>query len=351
MPKRRNYSFESFLQQISVPVALFLLVLVFGSLGYYTLWQPENGTWLDAIYMTFITVTTVGYNEIHPLNSAGRILTIFVSITGIASLFYLFTAVMEFLVTRRLSDPFGRRRMQKKIEQLKDHTILVGYGKIGQHIAEELTLEHSPFVVIDSDSSAEQLCLDEGYLVVRGDAEEDDVLEQAGVKRAKALISAIGNDAMNAFVVMSARAINSDLFIVAKADEDSAMRKLMKAGANSTINPYATAGQRLVNMVIRPATLDFLTNALQSTEVNLSIQDVLIPKNSSLVHKSLGALALRNLTGVTVVAVIRGSSSFPNPAADFVLAEHDHLMVLGDATQQEKLTYLLADSLTDTTLG
>ncbi len=336
-------SLKTFIKRISIPVSLFLLVLVTGSVGYYLLWRPYQGSWSDAIYMTFITVTTVGYSEIHPINTLGRVLTVGVAMTGIGSLFYLFSAVMEFLVVRQLSDPFGRRRMQKTVGQLKDHVIVAGFGRMGQRIAEELKHEGNDFVIIDKDERSQLVCHELGYLLVVGDAEEDDILEQAGIRQARALIAAIGNDAVNAFVVMSARSLNTKLLIVAKADEDAAMRKLLKAGANRTINPYAIAGQRLVNMVFHPVAIDFMSKSLRDPKNKLHIKEFYVPATSTLVNKSLKDLALRSSIGINVIAIIRDNVSTTNPSAELIIEAEDHLIILANEQQLESLQALSGD--------
>ncbi len=342
------YSLEAFLKKISLPVILFWAVIVFGSAAYYLLWRSFDATVMDALFMTFITVTTVGYSEVYPLTTFGRIITIFVSLMGIASLFYLFTEVMAYLVARRLSDPFGRRRMKQQIKELNDHIIVTGFGHFGQHIAQQLELEGTEFVIIESDAVVQAQGLERGYLLIEGDAEEDEVLLLAGVTRARALIAATSNDAINAFIVMSARALNKDLLIVAKADEDADIRKLKKAGANDTINPYSIAGQRLVNRVLRPGVVDFMQATIVNRHSDLNVREFMIPVSSSFVSESLASLDLRKKTGGTVITIIRDAESFPNPAADFVFQAHDRLFVLTTKAQQEAVSKLLAASLEPT---
>lgn len=334
-------SVEVFLKKISLPVSLFAAVIVFGSIAYYLLWLPYDASFMDAIYMTFITVTTVGYSEIYPLTTLGRIVTIFVALTGIANLFYLFTEVIAYLVARRLSDPFERRKMNKKIAQLNDHVIVTGFGHFGQHIAQQLERERVEFVIIESNTSVQQQCLEKGFLLIEGDAEEDEILLLAGVTRAKALIAATSNDAINAFIVMSARALNKDLLIVAKADEDADIRKLKKAGANDTINPYSIAGQRLVNRVLRPEIVDFMQATLVSNNLDFNVKELIVPQDSSFASKSLALLDIRNQTGATVVTVIRANESFANPKPEFIFQAGDRLFVLATHGQYEKLEDLL----------
>ena len=290
--------------------------------------------------MTFITITTVGYNEIHPLGSVGRIFTVFVAMTGIASLFYIFTALMEHLVTAQLMDPRGRRKMREEIAQLSKHVILAGLGRMGQQAASELDEAGEAFVVIDNDEVALDIAERAGYLYLRGDATEDDILELAGVGRAKGLIASAGNDASNAFISMSARALNPGLLIVARADEDAAVRKLKQAGAHRVINPYAVGGRRLVNLVINPAVIDFLETTLKRGQAALGVQEFEVQKESMFEGKSLATLDLQQRCGVNVLAVLRGSEPISNPKPDLVLEAGDHLISLGTVQQFEQLALL-----------
>ncbi len=340
MPNASAPNFSDLIRRLKYPILLAIGVIVVGTVGYYLLWLSEGGTWLDALYMTFITITTVGYNEIHPLRGVGRIFTVFIAITGIASLFYLFTAVMEHLVAVQLSGQGERRRMKEKIAQLGKHIILAGFGRMGQQAASELRESEEAFVVVDNDDVVLDVAEREGYLFVRGDATEDDVLELAGIERAKGLIAAAGNDASNAFIAMSARALNRDLLIIARADEDAALRKLKQAGADRVINPYAVGGRRLVNLAINPAVIDFLETTLMRGQAALGVQEFEVQPASTFEGKSLGSLDLRRRSGVNILAILRGSEPISNPDADFTLQAGDHLISLGTVQQFDKLAEL-----------
>ncbi len=342
---KQTLGFWGYLRRLRSPFVLLISVIILGTLGYYLLWRSLGGSWLDAVYMTFITITTVGYNEIYPLDSSGRILTIFISITGIGSLFYVFSATMEYLVIRQLQDPSGRRKMQEKINKLEDHTILAGLGRMGQQAARELAQQSSSFVIIDHHPPLENLAKQEGYLYIIGDATEDEVLEQAGVKRAKNLIAAAGDDASNAFIVMSARALNPNLVIVARADNEAAIKKLLKAGANRALDPYSIGGRRLVNLVLRPAAIDFLETTMKRGQQALGVQDIEVQDGSDFDGKSLRQLDIRRRFGVTVLAVLREGKTVTNPSPDFVLKKGDQIISLGMSEQLEKLGELEAEKL------
>jgi voltage-gated potassium channel len=271
-----------------------------------------------------------------------RLLAIFVSIGGIASLFYLLTAIMEFLVARQLSDPEGKRLMQRQIDALTNHLIVAGFGRMGQRAAEELAEDELSFVVIDKNPDVEAHCLDVGYLFLIGDAEEDDILGKAGIERAKGLIVATESDATNAFIVMTARTLNPDFHIVARADSSSAVKKLEKAGADHAIDLYTLGGRRLANTVIRPAAIDFFSTTLREKRRELNIVEVEVDTASGLISHSLQDLALRNRTGANVLVVIRGDTTIPNPTPDFVLMARDRLVAMGTHEQLDALQRLAA---------
>lgn len=334
------------LKRVRLPLALCIGVSLFGSVAYYLLWRPYGASWLDAIYMTVITITTVGYAEVYPLDAAGRLLTIAISLGGIGSFFYLFSAIMEAFVGTQLRDPYGRSRMQHEIMNLRDHVIVAGFGRLGRRVAEELQAADHPFVVIDVARALEPELAELGYRYVIGDAEEDELLARANIQAAKALIAATGSDAANAFIAMSARGLNSQLLIIARADDDAAMRKLRRAGADQVINAYAIAGQRLVNMIVKPIALDFVSRTLRSSG-GIGILEFAVPATSPFVNQSLRQLALRARCGVTVVAVIRDQQTLVNPEADLVLEAGDHLIILGSQAQLTKLKELASGALTE----
>jgi voltage-gated potassium channel len=334
---------RQFLNTVRTPLLLLLSVIATGSFGFWLHWRAYAASPLDAIYMTFITITTVGYDEVYPLDDGGMVLAIVVSLGGIGSLFYLFGAIMEFLVASELRDPFGRRAMQRKIDTLSAHVVLAGYGRMGSRTAEELAEDDVRFVVIDRSERAIEGCRERGYLYVQGDAEEDEVLQLAGIERASGLIVATQSDASNAFVIMSARALNPKLTIVTRVDDPAATPKLLRAGADRAIDLYSLGGRRLAHSVLHPAIVEFMSDSLRQRRI-AGIEEVEVVAGSPLVGHSLRELELRSRTGVSVIALFREGSSYPNPAADLALAPGDLLIVLGDPEQLAAL-HALTDSL------
>jgi voltage-gated potassium channel len=211
--------------RLAIPLAAILVAGVGGTVGFYLLWRDEGGTWLDALYMTFNTLSTVGFKEVHPLGSAGRWLTMVVGGVGIGGLFFLFGVVMDYLMARQFSDVRGRRRMRKQIDALSGHYVVAGLGRVGRRAVEELEEAKAPFVVVDPSEPVGEVARERDYLLVQGDATEDEMLERAGIRRAKGLIVTTNNDATNIYVVLSARILNPNLFIVARADDEGSVRE------------------------------------------------------------------------------------------------------------------------------
>ena len=199
--------------RLLLPLTLVLTVVVIGTLGYRWLWRDVGGTWMDALFMTVTTITTIGYGEIKPLTSAGRLFTIFLAFTGIGSLFYTLGVVMEYLVGVRLADPMGRRKMERRIGELTGHVIVAGMGRVGRQAALELHEAETRFVVVDPSEQAVAHATERGYLALQGDATEDAMLKRAGIDRARGLIVTTGSDATNVYVVLSARVLAPELYI------------------------------------------------------------------------------------------------------------------------------------------
>lgn len=324
-------------RRLRIPALVLTIVIVVGTGVFWLEWRAYDATWMDAVYMTFITITTVGYNEVYPLDASGRLAAIGVSLGGIGALFYLFTAVMETLVSRRIRDPFGRLKMQDEIDRLNDHVLVVGFGRMGRRAAAQLGDDDVPFVVVDSAEEVAEDCRDHGYLHVIGNAEEDEVLAQAGIDRAKAVIVCTRSDADNAFIVMSARALAPDVFIVVRADDADAVRKLERAGADRAIDLYTLGGQRLAHSVVRPAALQFLTDTLRQRGSDLAIDDVVVGADSDLAERTLRDLDLRRRVGISVIAIVRQDASFPNPGPDVRVEAGDQLIVMGEPDQVTSL--------------
>lgn len=320
------------LDRLRVPALLLVLTHVVGAAGYHALWAPE-GTWLDALFMTFITITTIGFSEVHPLGTTGRLLTMGIAGSGIGSLFYTFTVALDYAASDQVRAARRRRKMQKTIDAMTGHFILAGIGRVGREAAAEFRESGASFLVIDPSPDVEAFAAQLGCPFIKGDATEDAILTRAGITRAKGLIVTTSSDATNLYVILSARLLNPSLFIASRAVDDASVPKMIRAGANRAISPYAIGGRRLAHLLLSPRVVDFLETALTKGNKSLSIEDVVVAPGSVAEGKQLESLQLAAKTGAAVLAVVRNGTPTPNPRADFVLAGGDHLLMMGTAEQ------------------
>ncbi len=337
-----NPGLGSLRARLVVPVGLVVAVVGIGTVGYRWLWRAVGGTWLDALFMTVTTITTIGYGEVKPLDGPGRLFTMGIAIAGIGAFFYTFTVVLDHLVAAGVADPRGRRRMERRIAALEGHVVVAGLGRVGRQAAAELAEAGRPFVVVDPGAAALRVAEDRGFLLVAGDATEDPVLERAGVRRAHGLIATTANDATNMYIVLSARVLNPGLRIVSRAVDEASVPKLLRAGADRAISPYAIGGHRLAHLILHPAVVDFFETALRPGREALAIEDVAVPRESAVIGRTLEALAVRQATGASVLAVLREGTAIPNPPSDLAVRPGDRLLALGTAEQLARLEKLMA---------
>jgi voltage-gated potassium channel len=341
MPDQLDLEIRSLRVRLLLPLSLVVGVIGAGTIGYRWLWRDIGGTWLDAVFMTVTTITTIGYGEVKPLTGPGRVFTMMIALVGIGSLFYTFSVVMESLVARRIANSGWRRRMARKIEDLSGHVIVAGLGRVGRQAAQELYEARTRFLVVDPGEPAVRAAEERGYLLLPGDATEDAVLERAGIHRARGLIVTTANDATNMYIVLSARVLNPGLHIVTRAVDEASVTKLIRAGANRAISPYAIGGHRLAHLILSPNVVDFFETALRRGDETLSIEDVAVERGSPVVGKTLGDLDIRRATGVTVLAILREGGPLVNPPETFVLQTGDQLLALGTREQLALLERLL----------
>ncbi len=321
--------------RLALPVGLLVATHLVGILGYHWLWRDRGGTWMDALFMTFTTVATIGYGEVKPLDDVGRIFTILIAVTGIGSLFYTFSVGLDHLTSDSIRLSRRKRRMQERIDKLERHFVVAGYGRVGREAAHELRQARVPVVVVDPGPAAGRIAAEAGFLVLEGDAAEDTVLERAGVRRARGLVVTTANDATNLYVILSARLLNPNLFIASRAVDETSAPKLLRAGANRAISPYAIGGRRLAHLMLSPRVVDFFETALQRGKQALRIADLQI--SASATQRTLGVLMGGAAAGVTVLAVLRGDQVVRSPDPAFSLGPDDHLLVLGTDEQIEAL--------------
>jgi voltage-gated potassium channel len=317
-------------------VGLVSVVTIAGTVGYSVL---EHWPWFDALYMTVITVGTVGFMEVHPLDVPGRVFTIMLVMAGVGALAFAFGQFVEFLLEGHLSDLLEGRRMEKRLVSLSGHTVLAGLGRVGGVVAGALSEEGAQFVVVDSDPEAIRLAAASGWAAVNGDATEEKSLIRAGVERAGSVVTALSNDAENLFVTITARSLNPDAFIVARSEHQSTEDKLKKAGANRVITPNVIGGRRMASMILQPTVNDYLDLVSGNRDVEYRLQEVELAKDSPYVGKSLADAQIRGETGAQVVAILSPDGTVDaNPSASTVLKTGQCLVVLGSVDQVELLT-------------
>jgi voltage-gated potassium channel len=308
-----------------------------------------NLSWVDAAYMTLITLTTVGYTEVTPagvdrLTPEARVFTMAILLAGMGILLYVFSSATAFIVEGELSDIFRRRNMEKKIAELEGHTIVCGIGHIGRYVIEELIKTLRPFVVVDNNKEEidrYRELLGE-FLYVLGDASEDVVLQQAGIMRASGLVTTFGDDKMNLFVTLSARNLNPRVRIVARAVDPQSVEKLKRTGADSVVSTNLIGGMRMISELVRPAVVGFLDIMLRDQRKTLRVEEAKIGEGSELVGMTLGEAAIQERTTMAVVAIRDGQTKeyVYLPAADTILKAGDDLIVMGDVSRLSDLKKL-----------
>ncbi|MBZ5556897.1 MAG: potassium channel protein [Acidobacteriia bacterium] len=308
-------------------VALLVLIVAGGTAGYMLI---ERWSAWDAFYMTIITITTVGYREVHDLSFTGQLFTVVLLIGGVGAALYTFTLLATVVVEGGLPGRLQRRRHQRMLESIKDHFIICGYGRIGRIVAQQFRRQNVPFLVIERDPDRVHTAMDEGALAVEADASREDVLKRVGIERARGLIAAVGTDAENVYAVLSARVMRPELFIVGRAETEDATIKLKRAGADRVISPYQIGGMQIAQTALRPAVVDFVELATSSDNLELAMEEIAIAPRSALADRSILDANLRQRYGVIVVGIQRqaGRMEF-NPEPETAIHAGDKLVVLG----------------------
>ncbi len=307
-------------------LAMVVAVFLVGTLGYVVMegWSP-----FDAFYMTAITVTTVGFREVGPLDVAGRVWTVLLAVVGVALLFGFVGIVAESLVVEATSGEREARRMARTVEALRGHFVLCGYGRVGSTVAHELRHDGEAVVVIDILPASLDRARADGFLVVEGDATNDATLRAAGIERARGLITTIDSDANNVYVILSARAINRGLFVVGRANAAGSEAKLAQAGADRVVSPYTMAGHRIASLAMRPRVVDYIDAALSHGELAFSLEEVTVRDGDSIAGCTVGELRDR---GIFTLAVVRDGGGYAaNPGPERRLAPGETLIVSGSA--------------------
>ena len=316
-----------------LPVILLVTIIAsFGTAGYMLI---ERWSFLDSLYMTIITLSTVGYKEVGELSTGGRLFTIILIIGGVGTVLYALGTGARFILEGELQEAFGRRRLEKKVRELKDHYIICGFGRMGKIIGKELKNNGVKFIAIEKTPV---LLEKEDVLILEGDATQDDILKESGIEKAKGLITVLPTDAENLYVVLSAKGLNPDLYIVARAGEEGSEKKLLRAGADRVISPYHIGGLRIAHTVLKPAVVDFIEFATKSGNIDLQMEEISIPESSGLIGLTLDQCGMGRELGIIVVAIKRATGEMRfNPTFRTTIKIGDTLIVLGEVSKLKTL--------------
>lgn len=322
--------------KIYISLGLMVFVVAVGVIGYRTI---SDYSWTDAFYMTIITVTTVGFSEVRPMGPESKIFTIILIVTSVFIFGFAISVITEYLLGRNSLQVLKKKKMKSLIGDLEQHVIICGYGRNGMQAAEKLKAYKKPFVVIEKDREVIERIDEEMWLYVEGDANDDAILLEAGIERAQYLITALPDDAANLFVVLSARQLNRDLFIISRASLVNSQKKLLLAGANKVIMPDKIGGDHMASLVVMPDLITFIYKLSMEGEKTTNLEEVAIEDFSNQIDcSSLRDLDLRKKTGCTVIGYIAPDGEYTiNPEADLKLQPKSKVIVLGRPEQIKKL--------------
>jgi voltage-gated potassium channel len=329
---------RSFRNTVPIPrnllnaAALLVSLPVIGTAGYMII---EGWGFLDALYMTIITVTTIGFHEVHPLDTSGQIFTMVLAVSGVGAIFYAFLSLFQFLLEGELGSFLGVRRMRGQIGNLRDHYVLCGFGRVGEEISREFAERGVPFVVTEVNPEAIERAQRRGVLLLVGDASNDDILRQAGIMHARCLLAASDSDSGNTFIVLAARALNPDLFIVARAGNPESEPRMLRAGADRVFSPYLTAGRQMALSAIQPMVVEFI-DTLAMRQVGGSIlAEIEVSEGSGLVGQTIHDV-LHAAKTIVVLGLQKANGQLQvGPANTTALEAGDKVIVMGEEDELE----------------
>ena len=309
-------------------------LIAFGVIGYMAI---EGWSFLDALYMTVTTVTTVGFREIEPLSDGGQVFTIFVILFGVGVALYILTTVVQIVIEGEFAEALGERRMEQRIGALNDHCILCGFGRVGEEIAQELYDRGIPFVIVENNDEAIERAQTHVYLLIEGDATQDAVLEKAGIRRAKTLMAASDSDSGNTYITLTAKALNPEVFVVTRVGHREGEARARRAGADRVISPYSLAGRRMALSALQPMMVDFFDVLAAPHQGEQLLAELVVGEDSDVAGCSV-EVALRECGTTTLLAVQRASGEVVvGPQGSVVLRPGDRLMLLSNERDMEVL--------------
>ncbi len=314
--------------------AALAFVVALGTAGFHYI---EGWPWFDGFYMVVTTLTTIGYQEIHPLSHAGRVFNVIIILGGVSLVFLAVGSLTQALLEFELQNFFGRRRMERDIGRLTDHYIICGAGRVGRSAARELARRPAQFVIVENNEAKSQKFASENWLMLIGDATQEQTLREARIEHARGLVAATTTDATNLYIVLTARSLNPGLRIIARASEEKAEKHLRSAGADSVVSPYVFAGQRIAHSFLSPHVVSFLDTATTHLGMDLEIGEIPITPRSPFAGQTIENSHIRQKHGVIILAIKREAGMRFNPAPDDRMETGDFLIAMGEPHQLREL--------------
>lgn len=332
-------------RHLKISFIVLLMLITGGTSGYMTIegWRP-----LDALYMTVITLGTVGFREIHELSDIGKFFTMGLIIIGVSVIGYIVGSLAQIMFEGQIQRIMGRKKVEKMIQALEGHYIICGFGRIGSLICKEFKANKLKFVIIEKSPEAVEKLEEDNYLYLKGDATLDETLLKAGIHKAKGLISVVTSDTENVYITLTARGLNPDLYIMSRSGEEGSDIKLKRAGANKVVSPYIIGGNRMAQSILRPNVVDFIEIATGHEHLELQMEEIAIPPHSAFVGETLITSGFRKEIGVIIIGIKKGHGKMVfNPHSKTKIEEHDTLIVLGDPASIHKLEDLVVRHSSD----
>nr|HID58344.1 potassium channel protein [Desulfobacterales bacterium] len=324
---------------IKVGILFFVGLLIAGCVGYMLI---EGWYFLDALYMTVITLSTVGYREVHSLTASGMIFTMTLILVGVGFIFYIAGNFIQFMVEGQIREILERRKLKKKIQSLRDHYIICGYGRVGRVVARELLTKPVKIVVIERDPNKIQNLEDEAIPYVRGEATDEANLLRAGIRHAQGLVAAMGADVDNVYITLSARGLNPDLFIMARGNKEGSEKKLLQAGADKVVCPHKIGAQRMAHGILRPTVTDFLELAMINKGRDIQMEEIPVASSSKLIGVALQDSGIRKDLDLIVIAIKRASGEMLfNPSSQAQIQAGDTVIAVGENKNLIRLEEIL----------
>ncbi|MDQ7825526.1 MAG: potassium channel protein [Candidatus Eremiobacteraeota bacterium] len=332
---RNRYADAIPIRRVRFIFSVLAAVLVLGTIGFKHI---ENLTWIDALYMTVITLATVGFGEVKPFTPAGRIFTIFLILGGVGLLTYAVESLILFMSDPNFAKYLKAFSVDRKVNRMENHFIICGLGRVGSHVAEELAANEAPFVCIEHDTRAVDTKRSRDWVIIEGDATDDEVLYMAGITRAKGLICTMDSDVNNLYVTLSARAIRGDITIITRVVDDSSTAKFQKAGASQIISPYTMLGKRIARSVLKPSVDTMIDLALNQPLYDFHLEEIQIEKCNRICGLSVKRSGIKSKTGASIVSIVKTDGTMVNnPSPDELIEHGDTLIMIGTSEQLRKM--------------